>query len=699
MLQNPEKEGEKLSIAKDSEVEVTSKEEGFIGAWYRAILEEKPTKSRRKKLRVRYTTLFQDDYSTPLTETVEQSFIRPVPPEDLYDGVVFEEGSVVDGDLKDGWWNGVVVKKMEDDQFWVYFDSPPDIIQFDRKQLRPHLDWTGSEWVRTEIKELSKSLFSSGTMVEVSRKIDKVEAGWVPALVIKEIGKKRLIVKPCDKSLTFTADEVNFTVDLCNVRPIPPPSFVEEFKLLDRVDIFHGSVWRQGLVRGVLSGKRYSVSFVATKEESVFKQSDLRHSKEWENGVWHQGQKRKPVKETPSDGKRKISVTMETTLREINALCRSKKMKIIRSTTAAKQITHARKSPKRTRKHTRKSTNPAEDAESATEGETELHETVAAMEFSLAQESGNQMAGDDIMNGAATPFVTPQVIPIEKESAPPETSVINEAETQGMASPEKTLQSMRVKFGLGVGSTEEKTSEEHDINENSHKRKREQKHDSNLKETELSPDRTPNAVKNSAADETRANENTSMVMPFVKHSPIWVALESMEVFKTLKQCPHFIPLLETREEFREGSAVGEIVKFSSLLERVRNLHLDTPKSTLEGLKECFFELEKYGFNVTSPILRIDMLFTLKDKQVNTEDKLKDNEKEMTEEVSKLERVEESLRDVERKILELQSQEADLKEKKDASEKKIAQMQLYGEDLDKKIQDVELEFQTIVSAPW
>lgn len=160
MLENQEKEEEeKLAIAKDCEVEVRSEEEGFVGAWYRAILEDSPTKSRRIKLRVRYTTLLKNDCSAPLTEAVQQSFIRPVPPEDLYDGVVFVEGSVVDADLKDGWWEGVVAKKLEDEQYLVCFDTPPDILQFNRKQLRPHLDWTGSQWVRPEIKVRKKSLF------------------------------------------------------------------------------------------------------------------------------------------------------------------------------------------------------------------------------------------------------------------------------------------------------------------------------------------------------------------------------------------------------------------------------------------------------------------------------------------------------------------------------------------------------------
>ncbi|KAL0861821.1 hypothetical protein Bca101_040939 [Brassica carinata] len=406
-----------MSVAKGREVEVTCEEEGFVGAWYRAILEETPTSSGRKKLRVRYTTLLQEDCSTLFTEAVEQRLIRPVPPEYLKDGVVLEEGSVVDADHNDGWWKGVIVKKMEeDDQFLVRFDSPPDMIQFDRQQLRPHFDWTGSKWVRSQ----------------------------------------------------------------------------------DMV---------------IVSEEQYS-------------------------------------KENSHKRKRKRKQTHNSNLKKT--------------------------------------------------GEALIDDT-----------SDN----DDY---------------------------------------DQTLAAWILRVKSSNGSD---------------------------KSIELSH------------DETGASEDPTMVLPFAKRSLVWKALESMEVYKTAKQSPHFIPLLETREEFREGLAVAEMVNFSTLLERVKNLQPHTPKSTLEGLKECFAELEKYGFDVTTPISRINMLLSLIVKQVKTEKRLKKNAKKMKKEVNKLQKHKEDLKAVECKILELQSQREVLKQKKkDASE-----MQLCAEDLDKEIHYV--GFGTTVSASW
>jgi hypothetical protein len=279
-----------MKITKDCVVEVSSEEEGFEGAWFRAVLEENPGNSSRRKLRVRYSTLLDMDGSSPLIEHIEQRFIRPVPPEENQQkDVVLEEGLLVDADHKDGWWTGVVVKKMEDDNYLVYFDLPPDIIQFERKQLRTHLIWTGGTWIQPEIEESNKSMFSPGTMVEV---FSAKEAVWSPAMVVKETDvddKKKFIVKDCNRYLSCNGDEARPTniVNSRRVRPIPPPSSVDKYALLESVETFSGLGWHKGQVRKILSENRYTVRLEATQQESTIRHSDLRPFMVWEDGVWY----------------------------------------------------------------------------------------------------------------------------------------------------------------------------------------------------------------------------------------------------------------------------------------------------------------------------------------------------------------------------------------------------------------------------
>ncbi|KAJ0228759.1 Agenet-like domain-containing protein [Hirschfeldia incana] len=294
-----------MMMTKDCEVEVCSEEEGFVGAWFRGVLEENPTKSDRNKLRVRYITLLSEDGISPHTELIEERFIRPIPPVDMQNGVVLEEGTKVDADERDGWWTGFILKKVEGDMFLVYFDSPPDIMKFRRSQLRAHLKWTGRKWVVPDKEEMSNSEFCSGATVEVCSVKDKTEPAWSPALLVTDFegedgGEKKFIVKDFNQIAEATVTPT--IVDACWVRPPPPPSSVEVFEPLERVEVLRGgSGWCQGLVRKILPEKSYLVCFEIAKEECVVKHSEVRPLMVWENGNWRYESKQTPLKETPSN--------------------------------------------------------------------------------------------------------------------------------------------------------------------------------------------------------------------------------------------------------------------------------------------------------------------------------------------------------------------------------------------------------------
>lgn len=144
---------QQVLFPKGVEVEVTSDEEGFKGAWYRAHILESVSKSsskKRKKPVVEYKALVTEDGSGPLTEQVELSYIRPLPPQTENSRESFDVDDIVDAFYRDGWWTGTVRKILEDGRFRVYFDHPPDIIEFEAKDLRSHWDWVDGKWVRPE---------------------------------------------------------------------------------------------------------------------------------------------------------------------------------------------------------------------------------------------------------------------------------------------------------------------------------------------------------------------------------------------------------------------------------------------------------------------------------------------------------------------------------------------------------------------
>jgi len=66
---------------------------------------------------------------------------RPVPPKHLLDSIPIKIGSIVEADYKDAWVTGFVVKEIDVGKCLVCFDSIPDVILFERKLLRTHLQW------------------------------------------------------------------------------------------------------------------------------------------------------------------------------------------------------------------------------------------------------------------------------------------------------------------------------------------------------------------------------------------------------------------------------------------------------------------------------------------------------------------------------------------------------------------------------
>lgn len=119
-----------------------------------------------------------------------------------------------------------------------------------------------------------------------------------------------------------------------------------------------------------------------------------------------------------------------------------------------------------------------------------------------------------------------------------------------------------------------------------------------------------------------------VVLPFEKKSPVWKTVESMEVFKTFPQSPHFRPLVETtREDSREMSALGMMLTYPVLLEQVKTLQLLNPISALKSLNGSFADLEKHGFHVEAPLSRIQKLLRLKDRQSKAREDFKNAEEE------------------------------------------------------------------------
>ncbi|KAF9688186.1 hypothetical protein SADUNF_Sadunf02G0170900 [Salix dunnii] len=297
--QNPQQQDQTIFFNKGEEVEVSSEEEGFRGAWYLATILEFPKpqsqatlKSASKKKRkaiVQYKTLVTEDGSAPLVEQIDPHLIRPLPPKDLLenDGF-FQENEAIDASLRDGWWSGVVKKVLDgESRYMVYFDNPPDVLEFDAKALRLHLDWVDGNWVRPKRQlQATGSVFSSGTEVEVNLEKDNVRDIWLPAVVIKENEDKTFLVKCLSSRNSDEAGTMKTIVDSLRIRP-PPPCYADRnYKLLERVDTCYGFGWRSGVITKLLAGRRYNVFFQQGNEDKELSHSRIRPHLDWVDGKW-----------------------------------------------------------------------------------------------------------------------------------------------------------------------------------------------------------------------------------------------------------------------------------------------------------------------------------------------------------------------------------------------------------------------------
>ncbi|KAG2272946.1 hypothetical protein Bca52824_067501 [Brassica carinata] len=709
-------------MLKDCEVEVCSEEEGFVGAWFRAVLEENPTKSGRKRLRVRYITLLSDDGLSPLTEFVEQRFIRSIPPEDMQNGVVLEEGTVVDADHRDGWWTGFVLKKKEgdDDRFLVYFDSPPDIIEFERSQLRAHLHWTGWKWVVPEKEELdNSSVFRSGAMVEVCFVVENMEQ-WFPALLVTEfedeIGEVKFIVKDFNQRLSCIGGEATPTTAVAahRVRPAPPPSSVGAYELLQRVEVLRGSGWCRGLVRKILTDERYLVSLEVTKEECVSKHSELRPLLVWENGNWHDESKQKTVKETASNIINKnpmhycsgpkplarvqtMAATVELrTKKKADVVISDKTPAVVTTTTQQIQTeTEGEKSSEKRLEQVKNHISLGNDSIRHKMPEEEKNKEAINRKRQREEEKLNKAgnlstSSEDRARQSGQKQKTVKETP--KKPMRSSSSGANEKATQHM---KKTLNPHDNEKNTLATPEEEK----------SRKRKREQDQHLNLNEeadgninastaemndtaskhmchdgevvddqplsacigdlsTQLSSDQSLNVVNNSATaatciEETPPRDTSLMDLPFAKRTPYWETCESTDSFKSVPQRPHFSPLLESVDDLdhREWTAVGMMVTYYDLLKEVKGLKLDDSTSKLNYLRVSFAKLEKHGFEVEAPQAVINRVLSLKDVLAKKEEEQKCFEENIEEAESVSCKLKETRLELQRKISELQRQDA------------------------------------------
>lgn len=162
--------------------------------------------------------------------------------------------------------------------------------------------------------------------------------------------------------------------------------------------------------------------------------------------------------------------------------------------------------------------------------------------------------------------------------------------------------------------------------------------------------------------------------PFIKTSPVWSAIDSLEVFKQIPQTPHFNPLRTYKEECREGLAIGCMVTFASLVEKISKLQFDNPRHVFESTLASLNDLEQHGFNISMPCNRVNELLLIKDTQLKYLEEIKEAEGKIWEHTENKLKLAEESKAIEQKIIELQKRQSSIKMDMETKNDEIARMQ-------------------------
>ncbi|KAK9049067.1 hypothetical protein SSX86_031966, partial [Deinandra increscens subsp. villosa] len=216
---------------KGSQVEVSSDEDGFAGAWYVATVIHSPPfissspnhRTRNNLVYVEYYNLLAEDGSSRrLREYANISYVRPSPPLPDPNPTDFQLNDFVDAFHRDGWWTGVITNVIDSSNFVVTFDNPPEQIQFNCSDLRIHRKWDGGRWFQPQKQGTAGLMFTVGKKVEVSIERESLSDCWLPATILKNSDNNTFLV---EYQQPGTGDEVvlhKVTVDYFHIRPSPP---------------------------------------------------------------------------------------------------------------------------------------------------------------------------------------------------------------------------------------------------------------------------------------------------------------------------------------------------------------------------------------------------------------------------------------------------------------------------------------------
>ncbi|KAL5703170.1 hypothetical protein ACHQM5_028297 [Ranunculus cassubicifolius] len=201
-------------------------------------------------------------------------------------------------------------------------------------------------------------------------------------------------------------------------------------------------------------------------------------------------------------------------------------------------------------------------------------------------------------------------------------------------------------------------------------------------------------------------EEPEVKLPFRKSYPLWKTLETMQVFKSMPQQPHFRPLAQENEYIMEGEAIGYMLSFLAAVEKTRKFKFDEPECTIVDTLRAVTDLEALGFDVRLIRTRLEKLLSIKTELLQYDVEMKQVEEEFIKEKLENEVVELNFKEMTVKMRELQESSVVMMKKRDiilmkkqVNDSEIRELQRSVQEITEEMQDINQKFTYAAASPW
>ncbi|XP_031744893.1 DUF724 domain-containing protein 3 isoform X5 [Cucumis sativus] len=635
-----------------SEIEVSIDEEGFKGALFKATILKLPTifsPSKKKKALVEYKTLVTEDGSTPLKEHVDALSLRPLPPDTAAKD--FEECDIVDATDKDGWWTGVVCKVLEDGGYSVFFKNPMHVMDFQGNHLRLHQDWVDGKWIVPQKMDASLlrgqlSIISEDANVPENvehRSLKNNETNNEKENSYTVNSRNDLMERPSiydDSSASFALTSSKRRRSFSSKSRVSNPLK----KLREGVILGKPAADRSRMIDKTSRGKAFSKSATPNKDRRR-RRSYLKFNGDDDSAS--------PIRSGSPKGGKKPEIEQQQASKNSYKRKRGRPRKLMLVPTTAED-SNKDGSVWKPEKATLKS--------SVTAKRTKRKKGFRIMPICFVDfQDLNRRNGSEISeyktNGSGTNSVDDDDRPLLMWLGGIQGSASNNAlklgQASGSSAKRRTKGSEQVDAVNGVRRVD--GTPEHEVDKNQD-------------------------------------------WPFVKNSPVWSAIDSLEVFKHIPQKPHFQPLSTHKEECREGLAIGCMVTFASLVEKITKLQFSNPRHIFESTLASLYELEQHGFNISMLCNRVNELLFIKDSEMRYGEETKVTENKIMEYIENKTKLAEESNAIEEKITELQKRQASIKKEMETTDNEIDALQSHVVTIRECTMNTKLHFENQIALP-